>query len=137
MENLQQIGSKFLFGRVCSCVENHDFATVLFDQVSNDFTAESSESIPMGAHNSAFITAQDAFQYPLESFAFEVDATAEGLDDLCFWESLPHPLNLRGEVVRLRFTADSAVAKGSRIWFALFIDELLNIVNIYLPFTGG
>ena len=62
METRQQIGSKLLFGTVCSCVENHDFATVLFDQVSNDFTAESCESIPMGTHTSAFITAQDAFQ---------------------------------------------------------------------------
>ena len=62
METRQQIGSKFLFGRVCSCVANHDFATVLFDQVSNDFAAESGESIPMGDHNSEFITAQDAFQ---------------------------------------------------------------------------
>ena len=62
METRQQIGSKFLFGTMCSCVENHDFATVLFDQVSNDFAAASGESIPMGDHNSELITAQDAFQ---------------------------------------------------------------------------
>ncbi len=115
MENLQQIGSKFLFGTVCSLVENHDFSTVLFDQESNDFSAESGESIPMGDHNSAFITAQEAFQYPLESFALEVDATAEVFDDFRFGVALPHECDLRREGVRLRFPTDPAVAKGSNV----------------------
>ena len=113
MENFQQIGSKLLFGAVCRLVENHDFATVLFDQESNNFTAESGESIPMGDHNSAFITAQDAFQYPLASFALEVDATAEVFDDFRFGEFFTHVGDLRREVGRLRFPTDSAVTKGS------------------------
>ena len=113
METLQQIGSKFFFGTVCSFVENHDFSTVLFDQASNNFTAESGESIPMGDHNSEFITAQEAFQYPLESFALEVDATAEVFDDFRFGELFTHVGDLRREGVRLRFPTDPAVAKGS------------------------
>ena len=114
MENLQQIGNrKFLIWTVCSLVENHDFATVLFDQESNNFTAASGESIPMGDHNSAFITAQEAFQYPLESFALEVDATAEVFDDFRFGELFTHVGDLRREVGRLRFPADPAVTKGS------------------------
>ena len=113
METLQQIGSKFLFGTECSLVENHDFSTVLFDQASNNFAAESGESIPMGHHNSAFITAQEAFQYPLESFALEVDATAEVFDDFRLWEFFTHVGDLRREGVRLRFPTDPAVAKGS------------------------
>ena len=112
MENLQQIGSKFLFGTVCRLVENHDFATVLFNQESDNFTAESGESIPMGDHNSAFITAQESFQYPLESFAFEVDAAAEVFDDFRFGELFPHVRNLRREGIRLRFSTDTAVANG-------------------------
>ena len=128
METLQQIGSKFLFGTLCSCVENHDFATVLLDQIPNDFAAESGESIPMGDHNSAFITAQEAFQYPLESLAFEVDAAAEVLDDCRFRELFVHRGDLRGEGVRLRLSTDAAVAKGSNFWFALCINKLLDIV---------
>ena len=115
MANFQQIGSKFLFGTVCRLVENHDFATVLFHQESYDFAAESGESIPMGNHTSELITAQDSLQYPLVSFALEVDAAAEVFDDFRFWEALPHELDLRGQVVRLRFPAGAAVAKGSDV----------------------
>ena len=115
MENFQQIGSKFFFGTVCRLVENHDFATVLFHQESNDFAAESGESIPMGNHTSEFITAQESFQYPLVSFAFEVDAATEVFDDFRFGVAFPHEFDLRGQVVRLRFPAGAAVAKGSDV----------------------
>ncbi len=42
MENLQQIGSKFLFGTVSSLVENHDFSTVLLEKISKDFATQNS-----------------------------------------------------------------------------------------------
>ena len=116
MENLQQIGSKFLFGAVSSLVENHDFSTVLLDKISNDFAAEAGESIPMGDHNSEFITAQDPVQYPLESFSLEVDAAAEVLDNFRFWELFLHVGDLRGEGVRLCFPADTeTVANGRNV----------------------
>ena len=115
MAYFQQIGSKLFLGAVCSLVENHDFATVLFHQESYDFAAESGESIPMGNHNSEFITAQKSFQYPLASFALEVDAAAEVFDDVRRREAFPHEFDLRRQVVRLRFPADAAVAKGSDV----------------------
>ena len=62
MQNREEIGSKFFFRTVNSFVENHDFATVLFDQELYDFAAEPGESIPMGNNNAEFITSQDAFQ---------------------------------------------------------------------------
>ncbi len=134
MENLQQIGSKFLFGTVSSLVENHDFSTVLLDKISNDFAAEAGESIPMGDHNAAFITAQDSVQYPLEAFSLEVNATAEVLDNFRLGELFLHVGDLRGEGVRLRFSADAAVANGRNVWFSLSINKLLDIVT---PMTAS
>ncbi len=135
MENLQQIGSKFLFGTVRSLVENHDFSTVLLDKISNDFAAEAGESIPMGDHNAALITAQDSVQYPLESFSLEVDATAEVFNDFRIWELFLHVGDLRGEGVRLRFSADTETeANGRNVWLTLSINKLLDIVT---PMTAS
>ena len=49
----------------------------------------------------------------MESFALEVDAAAEVLDDCRFGKLLAHGGDMQREGIRSGFTTDVAVAKGS------------------------
>ncbi len=81
MENTEHVFGEFLFGRERILTENHEFSSVEFDNLPDEFATESRQSVSVGNHKCGAIAAHCSFQNGFKTFSFEVESTAKvGID---------------------------------------------------------
>ena len=101
MKDIEQILGKFVLWRVRSLIENHEFSTVVLDNLSNEFTAKSCQSVTVGNHKLDAIAAHCAFQNGFKSGSFEIESTTNVLNDFCLRILIAHELNLAVKFIAL------------------------------------
>ena len=90
-------------------------------------TRVSGEPVPVGDHNSKFVSAVKPFQYGEQSLAFPVGSTSGVSDNLGSGIEFPHLGDLTLEVSPLLGGADPAVADG--LWICLSPQEGVDVIE--------
>ena len=70
----EQILGEFLRGAEISLVENQEFATVLLEDLLDEFGSEPGESVSAGNHKRELIALVNSFQYGSKSLAPVVES---------------------------------------------------------------
>lgn len=106
----EQVLGEFIFGATQSLIENHDFPAVLLNEASKQVESKPTESVTVGNHNLELVSAQNASQYGLKPFAFEVESTPDVFDDFRLRINRLESLALSFKVVTLLIGTDSTIA---------------------------
>jgi hypothetical protein len=81
VDDIEQVGGKFLFWREKSLIENHEFATVLLKNLSNEVDLKSCKTVSVGNHKCDVSSRHRSFQNGFKTFSFEVESTADKILD--------------------------------------------------------
>jgi hypothetical protein len=124
-------------------VENHEFDSVLGKDPLDELEGESAEAVSMGNDHFFNASSVDAFQKGKKTFAGEVDATGNVLDELVVGVALLEVVDLSLEVFSLLVGGDSSVDdfrfrdKFSSSSFGVFTKHGLDIGEVVEPFATG